>query len=179
MSTPDTSKTIPLQSQVGGHPGVLTTEDGSLLIKTALPAEVAFYQAVVADPGFAPLRPFVPKFYGTLRLEGKVDEDVQAQGDGGQIKVVEVATEVEKDECPSWSAQSRTSYLLARSVATQSLVLENLSHSFAKPNILDIKLGTILYDDGASPEKRARMEKTARETTSLETGVRLTGFQVC
>ena len=61
----------------------------------------------------------------------------------------------------------------------QSLVLENLSHSFAKPNILDVKLGTVLYDDSASAEKRERMEKTARETTSLETGVRLTGFQVC
>ena len=57
-------------------------------------------------------------------------------------------------------------------------MLENLSHAFSKPNILDIKLGTVLYDDGASAEKRARMEKTARETTSLETGVRLTGFQV-
>ena len=50
--------------------------------------------------------------------------------------------------------------------------------AFVKPNILDIKLGTVLYDDGASAEKRARMEKTARETTSLATGVRLTGFQV-
>lgn len=60
----------------------------------------------------------------------------------------------------------------------QSLVLENLSHSFAKPNILDIKLGTVLYDESASSEKRARMEKTARETTSGETGIRITGFQV-
>jgi len=58
-------------------------------------------------------------------------------------------------------------------------VLENLSHSFLKPNILDIKLGTVLYDETASPEKVARMEKTAKETTSFETGVRLTGFQVC
>ena len=57
-------------------------------------------------------------------------------------------------------------------------MLENLSHAFAKPNILDIKLGTVLYGDDASPEKRARMEKTARDTTSFETGVRLTGFQV-
>ncbi|OJT02013.1 Inositol polyphosphate multikinase [Trametes pubescens] len=61
---------------------------------------------------------------------------------------------------------------------TQSIVLENLSHRFVKPNILDIKLGTVLYDDEATPEKRARMEKTARDTTSFETGVRLTGFQV-
>ena len=36
----------------------------------------------------------------------------------------------------------------------------------------------MLYDEAASPEKVARMQKAARETTSLETGVRLTGFQV-
>ena len=36
---------------------------------------------------------------------------------------------------------------------------------FAKPNILYIKLGTVLYDEGAT-----RMEETARKTTSLETG---------
>lgn len=63
-------------------------------------------------------------------------------------------------------------------VYLHSIVLENLSHKFSKPNVLDIKLGTILYDESASNEKRARMEKTARETTSLETGIRLTGFSV-
>jgi 1D-myo-inositol-tetrakisphosphate 5-kinase/inositol-polyphosphate multikinase len=36
----------------------------------------------------------------------------------------------------------------------------------------------VLYDENASPEKVARMQETAQETTSLETGVRLTGFQV-
>lgn len=63
----------------------------------------------------------------------------------------------------------------------QSLVLENISHRFLKPNILDIKLGTVLYDaydENVAPEKVERMKKTARETTSEETGVRLTGFQV-
>lgn len=58
------------------------------------------------------------------------------------------------------------------------MVLENLTTPFRKPNILDIKLGTVLYDDDASEEKKARMLKTARDTTSFETGVRLTGFQV-
>ena len=48
-----------------------------------------------------------------------------------------------------------------------------------KPNILDIKLGTVLYSHDACPEKVERMKKTAANTTSLETGVRLTGFQVC
>ncbi|KAI0695079.1 SAICAR synthase-like protein [Cerioporus squamosus] len=148
-------KTVPLTSQVGGHAGVMTSEDGSLLIKPALAAEVAFYQSVAGDPGFAPLRPYVPKFYGTLRLEGKLDES-QPQAEGEPLKVVQAPAVGEKE----------------------SLVLENLSHSFLKPNILDVKLGTVLYDDSASEEKRARMEKTARETTSLETGIRLTGFQV-
>jgi hypothetical protein len=57
--------------------------------------------------------------------------------------------------------------------------LENISYPFKKPNILDIKLGTVLYDDAASEEKKERMIKTAKETTSLETGVRITGFEVC
>lgn len=57
-------------------------------------------------------------------------------------------------------------------------MLENLSFPFLKPNILDVKLGTVLHEEGASAEKQARMDKTARATTSHETGVRLTGFQV-
>ena len=57
-------------------------------------------------------------------------------------------------------------------------MLENLAHAFARPKILDVKLGTVLFDEDAPPEKRARMETTARETTSTQTGVRLTGFQV-
>lgn len=57
-------------------------------------------------------------------------------------------------------------------------MLENLSYSFLKPNTLDIKLGTVLATEDASPEKRARMERVAAETTSKETGIRLTGFQV-
>ncbi|KAG8945042.1 hypothetical protein FRC03_001828 [Tulasnella sp. 419] len=122
--------TVPLSSQVGGHAGVLASEDGSLVIKACLPAERDFYQILSSNPTLEGLRPHVPTFYGTLKLEGKVE------------------------------------------------VLENLSHKFKKPNILDIKLGTVLYDESANEEKRARMIKTAAETTSLETGVRLTGFQV-
>ncbi|KAI4522549.1 SAICAR synthase-like protein [Schizophyllum commune Loenen D] len=145
-----TSAPIPLASQVGGHAGVQTTEDGSLLIKPALPAELAFYQALSDDSPFAPLRRYLPKFLGTLSLAGKVEE----------------GEDLEKMGPPPAGAEK------------QNLVLENLSFPFKKPNILDIKLGTILYDESASPEKVERMIKTAKETTSLETGVRLTGFQV-
>jgi len=44
---------------------------------------------------------------------------------------------------------------------------------------MDIKLGTILYDDDAPPDKMERMEIAAKRTTSGDTGIRLTGFQVC
>lgn len=58
------------------------------------------------------------------------------------------------------------------------LVLENLTHRFLRPNVLDVKLGTQLFDDDASEEKKIKMETVAKETTSFETGLRLTGFQV-
>ncbi|KAK0492070.1 SAICAR synthase-like protein [Armillaria luteobubalina] len=151
---------IPLASQVGGHAGVLTSEDGSLLIKPALPLEHQFYQILNSNPAFEPLRPFVPKFIGTLKLQGELDEINQGLEPGSGIAVKELPEGHQKDE-----------WLL-------SLVLENLSYPFIRPNILDIKLGTVLYGEDAPPDKVARMEKAARETTSLETGVRLTGFQV-
>ncbi|ETW85073.1 hypothetical protein HETIRDRAFT_25122, partial [Heterobasidion irregulare TC 32-1] len=149
-----------LASQVGGHAGVLTTEDGSLIIKPALALEHQFYQQAAADPALAPLQRWIPRFYGTLRLEGRT-------GPGGEIEIDgagSTGAAVQKDE-----------HLLS---SAGSLVLENLAHAFARPNILDAKLGTVLFDEDAPPEKRARMEKTARETTSKQTGVRLTGFQV-
>ncbi|KAJ7134847.1 hypothetical protein C8R44DRAFT_829198 [Mycena epipterygia] len=151
MSSPSPSPspspaTHALVSQVGGHANsVLTTEDDMLLIKQALPLELQFYQAVTAaaEPELDALRPYIPKFLGTLALEGELDTDKPAS-----------------------------------ETTINSLVLENLAHPFVKPNILDIKLGTVLYDESAPPDKVERMLKTAEATTSLKTGMRLTGFQV-
>lgn len=58
------------------------------------------------------------------------------------------------------------------------LVLENLTHRFQRPNVLDIKLGTQLYDEDASDEKKERMQRASEASTSATTGIRLTGFQV-
>ncbi|GLB35601.1 putative inositol phosphokinase (IPK) family protein [Lyophyllum shimeji] len=153
MAALSTSAAKPLTSQVGGHAGVLATEDGSLIIKPALPLEVQFYQALQQSPSLEALRPFIPKFYGMLKLEGQLDEEKSAEE--GNISVTPV-------DAPQ----------------KESLVLENISHPFLKPNILDIKLGTALYDEDAPPAKVERMIETAKNTTSSETGIRLTGFQV-
>ncbi|KAI6110866.1 hypothetical protein EDD16DRAFT_1710543 [Pisolithus croceorrhizus] len=61
---------------------------------------------------------------------------------------------------------------------TTTIVLENLTYRFRRPCSLDVKLGTILYEEDAPPEKKERMICTAVSTTSLSTGVRPTGFQV-
>ncbi|KZV68095.1 SAICAR synthase-like protein [Peniophora sp. CONT] len=152
--TPLSGSITPLSSQVGGHLGVQSTADGSLIIKPSLPAEASFYQQLAADAKLADLRAFTPKFLGTLTLEERAAaERVEGKGEDEAKGVSEL-------------------------MHVQSLVLENVSHTFARPNILDIKLGTVFYDEGATPEKRERMEETARKTTSAETGVRLTGFQV-
>ncbi|KAJ3570002.1 hypothetical protein NP233_g4690 [Leucocoprinus birnbaumii] len=154
MSTMDHLNTVTLAAQVGGHAGVLTTEDGELLIKPALRQELAFYQQLQSDETLSVLLPYVPKFIGTLRLEGEVDES-KPQEDGIAVKpFVDKADE-------HFMFWMRFEVLMGYS-----------------PNIMDIKLGTVLYDDGASPDKVARMIETAKKTTSLETGVRLTGFQV-
>lgn len=159
------AKTL-LASQVGGHAGVSTSEDGSLLFKPALAREVSFYQSLTSDPIFASLRPYIPKFYGTLKFEGKVEDGtlVQQPPKDGKDKYLYL------ERCWEIACVFIT--------AIHSIVLENLSNKFLKPNILDIKLGTALYDDEANEEKKARMIQAAKNTTSFETGVRLTGFQV-
>ncbi|KAG6826387.1 hypothetical protein H0H92_015997 [Tricholoma furcatifolium] len=57
-----------------GHAGMRTTRDGSLIVKPAYPSELAFYQALTRDPYLFPMRPFIPKFFGTMSGEDS-DED--------------------------------------------------------------------------------------------------------
>ncbi|KAG8911532.1 hypothetical protein FRC01_005665 [Tulasnella sp. 417] len=122
-------KAVPFDGQVGGHAGVMSVEDGSMIIKDSLPKERAFYALLGTHEALAPLRDYVPEYMGQMKLTG-------------------------------------------------SIVLRNVAYEFKKPNILDVKLGTVLYDEDADETKKARMIETARKTTSLESGVRLTGFKV-
>lgn len=59
-----------------------------------------------------------------------------------------------------------------------SVILEDLLSKYKRPNVLDIKLGTQLWDDKSSEDKKRRMEEASRNTTSFETGIRLTGWRV-
>ncbi|GLB35586.1 putative inositol phosphokinase (IPK) family protein [Lyophyllum shimeji] len=148
--------------KVMGHAGMRTTgPDGSLIIKPAFPAEHRFYEMLNRDPHLARLRPFIPKFLGTLE---------SYSGSGSQFLKAEAEAEADSN-----------GFLVPIPVPpgrTQSLILENLCSAFVKPNTLDVKLGTVFYDEFMAEDKVLRMERTARETTSRSTGVRLTEFQV-
>lgn len=55
------------------------------------------------------------------------------------------------------------------------LVMEDICSPFSLPNILDVKMGKVLYDDKASPEKQERLRKVAQDTTSGKLGFRIAG----
>jgi 1D-myo-inositol-tetrakisphosphate 5-kinase/inositol-polyphosphate multikinase len=167
---------------VGGHAGVHVTEDNSLLFKPAVPREIDFYQRIAAagdHDELSKLKDWIPKFLGVLKLEGQLkDSNTAGNGGDGNVEVVPVHGNIAPEDK---DMSIRTAVGVSRlflSDKAQHLVLENAAYGFVKPCILDVKLGTVLYDDDASPEKQERMIKTARNTTSGETGVRLTGFQV-
>ncbi|KAG6817317.1 hypothetical protein H0H87_010334 [Tephrocybe sp. NHM501043] len=106
-SSTSTPGTKPLVSQVGGHAGVLATEDGSLVIKAALPLELEFYQKLQRGEGLEALRPFIPNFIGTLKLEGEIDE--KKSEEEGTISIIPVDAP-HKDEWSSLSINTPKSY---------------------------------------------------------------------
>lgn len=59
----------------------------------------------------------------------------------------------------------------------EAVILENLTRSFKKPNVLDVKLGQQLWDEAANAEKRKRMDEMSKRSTSGILGLRLTGWQ--
>lgn len=93
------SNTHLLTTQVGGHPGIVETEDGSSIGKPALPLEHKFYEAIYSDDtknqdlqDFKLLQPFIPKLMGTLRLVGRLDE---TQSDG-EVRVLPIEEQVQE-----------------------------------------------------------------------------------
>ncbi|KDQ18560.1 hypothetical protein BOTBODRAFT_171381 [Botryobasidium botryosum FD-172 SS1] len=148
------SDKMPLATQVGSHLNIRSIADGSLIVKSCLAGEKDFYTLLTPSEHFARLRPFIPRFLGVLRSKGSVEPN--GRGEMRLDKVTQIVNGGRRE----------------------SIILENLVFPFKRPNIIDIKLGTVFWNKNMSPEKRERMEKTARETTSLETGIRLTEFQV-
>ena len=103
MPSPEPNSLHSLASQVGGHPGVMTNEEGSVIVKTTSATEIEFYQTVHTHSAFEPLRPYVPTFLGTLKLQGQIDPE---KSQGGAI-VVKEETKVEGSEKDKYNCYHR------------------------------------------------------------------------
>ncbi|KOH01016.1 inositol polyphosphate multikinase [Saccharomyces eubayanus] len=163
-----------LEHKAAGHDGTLTDGDGLLIFKPALPQELEFYKVVQArdmsrdEPlasQDAPLHSWMPTYLGVLDEGAKV-------GSGGNAGLLEVDQRLSDstDDLDLTSSQANGD--------KKYLVLENLLYGFSKPNVLDIKLGKILYDSKAPLEKRERLKKVSEETTSGSLCFRICGMKI-
>ena len=159
---PDAEKgqLVPYMHQVAGHPGsVLISGSGKYILKPSLPVEISFYDKL-APLYFKELiqHGYIPAYFGIVR------------NDAVPLKGPKTALVREG---------MYTSTIKADSTVDQAIKLENLTQSFVRPNVLDIKLGTQLFDpldERLTQEKQARMERESACTTSGSDGIRLTGF---
>lgn len=163
-----------------------------MVIKPCTPAEVAFYESARAShPAFAA---YMPTFMGTLTLASQqpvsttqssssISESAAiTSGSFAQVigatappsTVVESPinahpTDIQSDYVPTHGKRLDTNLAIA---------LENVTYGFVRPNVLDVKLGTRLWDESAPLAKRARLDQSASETTSSSLGFRIAGMKV-
>lgn len=61
---------------------------------------------------------------------------------------------------------------------TDFLMMENITSSYRRPCVLDLKMGTRQHGDDATAEKRSKQIAKCAASTSATLGVRLCGMQV-
>lgn len=155
---------MPLPHQIGGHPNVTTDESGTLLIKPAAPREIAFYQLLHSTPACHRIPSSPPT------------NDPQPYADA--IRRERLLGCLKRFLPRFWGTLAIHN---APTSAQDAVVLSNLTHAYSRPCIMDIKLGTVLYDaadPGVTQEKREKMERKARERSVAVTGAAITGYQV-
>ncbi|GMG19449.1 unnamed protein product [Ambrosiozyma monospora] len=162
---------VPLDHKAAGHDGTLQSADGSLFSKPTLQREIDFYNSVQTLAQQQPedaqlgssLIDWMPGYYGILTpgITNEVKQKVPAgqQIDGELTKKAEETVQKTGKE-------------------KQYVVLENVLHGFKKPSILDVKLGSVLYDETANEEKVERMKKVSAETTSGSLSFRICGMKI-
>lgn len=157
---------IPLHHKAAGHEGPMQSVDGSLFIKPTTNQEIEFYNKTqikrmnlknlnCGDSLFD----WMPEYVGILYPGASNDliRETNCKIDQQLINKATDTLEIEGDN-------------------KQYLVLNNCLYGFKKPSIMDIKLGSILYDSNANNEKIKRMENVSKNTTSGSLNFRIAGM---
>lgn len=138
-------------------------EDGYLFFKPVHQQEIDFYEEAQArHPEFATV---MPPFYGVLCSGDKTalsDSSTPTQSESESKKA-------DEEWVPNKNRRLDTH---------QYIVLENASRGFKHANILDAKLGLVLYDEKAPQAKKDRFDKIANETTHKNFNFRIAGMRV-
>ncbi|KAF1796647.1 hypothetical protein V8B55DRAFT_1546536 [Mucor lusitanicus] len=151
----DTTSLVHFDQQVAGHDQLMALPTSDLIVvKPCKKRELEFYQDAHSFPEF---QDFLPECYGTVRAATENDLKILDDSALAENKTIKIDTSDNED---------------------QNLCLENLLHGFTRPCILDLKMGSLLYDNEATDEKRKRMIRQSISTTSSSLGLRICGMKV-
>lgn len=91
---------------------MMASEDGSLIVKPCLPSERNFYELLAQeDQRLVHIQPFVPKFYGTLKLHGEVKKEANLNEVEG-IAALNGSTGIEQGNIPPPDVQDKDECVL-------------------------------------------------------------------
>uniref|UniRef100_F1L8A9 Kinase n=1 Tax=Ascaris suum TaxID=6253 RepID=F1L8A9_ASCSU len=175
--------------QVGGHFGLLVC--GGHVCKPLNAREIAFYEQI--GERFAP---YTAKCCGSvsISLQGWIDGSLTLSTDANVpchsrslcndevVFRLSKGGRVEADRYDNaWARQCQSKVvqkLLKFKGYAWFVLMENVVAHFARPCVVDLKMGTRQYGDDASAQKRATQAHKCRTSTSAEMGVRLVGMQL-
>ncbi|CAH1761113.1 2154_t:CDS:2 [Entrophospora sp. SA101] len=149
---PSTSglSTVYNDPSVEGHDKLLLTNDEAVIVKPCNTLEKEFYETSVLYPEFSI---WIPKFYGSLQLQGV------NHNNNSLINLVDNINDNNSDN--SDGIRVVDSLIIRQEIEKQNL-----------------KLGTQLWGEDASEEKKQKMIKRALMTTSASLGIKITAFKV-
>jgi hypothetical protein len=160
-----------LKTQVAGHEGVLSDQNGYVIIKPCRESEIEFYEKCLSDmPSMADC---IPSFMGTLELN---TPETIASMPPEIAAAVQGALPVSESRSPQ--QLEAKAYSPPNMTFERAVVLENLTYGYTQPCVLDLKLGSVLTADNATPEKQARLATVSQRTTSGSVGIRVAGMKV-
>ena len=137
-----------------------------MLIKPCTLAEVAFYESAAAHPVF---QQYMPTFMGTLKL----NKDQDLQETLTTVSAAVLPDGLQKEAAAAWVPSG------GKKLDTGlSIVLENVTAGFKRPNVIDLKLGARLWDDAAPEGKRRKLDEVSKKTTSASLGFRVAGMKI-
>ncbi|KAJ9612878.1 hypothetical protein H2200_002819 [Cladophialophora chaetospira] len=170
---PTESELVPFEHGAAGHEGISSNASGSLIIKPCTQAEIDFYESAKDHPLF---QAHMPTFIGSLAQHE--DEEAAAPLDPSHHGVA-APKGVIADPTPGLIRRATTwKPSGGKKISTgTAIVLENVASGFKHPNVLDVKLGSRLWDDDAPAAKRRKLDEVSERTTSGSLGFRIAGMK--